>query len=92
MEFAGVIKFLIILAGGFAIPISAYAAVMATRSIWGRPRTPAGGDWQEELEQLKARVSDLESQAARLVEVEERLDFAERLLAQRREVERLPGP
>jgi hypothetical protein len=38
---------------------------------------------------ISARVAELEQRDARLAELEERLDFAERLLAQR-EVERLP--
>ena len=51
------------------------------------------GDMVAELDALRARVEDLErrglvsgeveSQYARLAELEERLDFAERLLAQR---------
>jgi hypothetical protein len=38
---------------------------------------------------IAERVSELERRDARLAELEERLDFAERLLAQR-DVERLP--
>jgi cell shape-determining protein MreC len=58
---------------------------------WKKLRTV--GDSAAELEELRARVEDLErrglvsgeveSQYARLAELEERLDFAERLLAQR---------
>jgi hypothetical protein len=36
-------------------------------------------------------AADLEQLRARLAEVEERLDFAERLLAQAREADQLPG-
>ncbi len=42
-----------------------------------------------ELDQLRQRVQDLEGVHGRVMELEERLDFAERLLSQRREVERL---
>jgi hypothetical protein len=46
-----------------------------------------------EVEQLRARVGDLEGLQHRVMELEERVDFAERLLAQRREPERLErGP
>lgn len=44
-----------------------------------------------ELEQMRRRVTDLEGMQHRVMELEERVDFAERLLAQRRESERLPG-
>jgi len=43
-----------------------------------------------ELEELRARVRDLEDQQGRLVELEERLDFTERLLARQQDVARLP--
>jgi Tfp pilus assembly protein PilO len=42
-----------------------------------------------ELEQLQARVSEVEALQHRLMELEERVDFAERLLSQRREPQRL---
>ena len=44
-----------------------------------------------ELEDLRARVASLEEQAMRVPELEERLDFAERLLADARERQRLGG-
>ncbi len=45
---------------------------------------------QSELAQLRARVADLDQLQHRVAELEERLDFAERLLAQRHETGRLP--
>lgn len=56
------------------------------RRLEGRQRDPAV---LAELDQLRQRVQDLEGVQGRVLELEERLDFAERLLAQRREVERL---
>jgi hypothetical protein len=44
-----------------------------------------------ELDQLRARLTEVENWNHRLAELEERVDFAERLLSQRREPERL-GP
>jgi hypothetical protein len=44
-----------------------------------------------ELDGLRGRVQQLEDGHARLAELEERLDFAERMLAQSREPDRLPG-
>jgi hypothetical protein len=43
-----------------------------------------------ELEDLRSRMGDLEQQQARVHELEERIDFTERLLAQQREQARLP--
>jgi hypothetical protein len=54
-------------------------------------RSGAGADpaLQAELEELRARLAEVELQQHRLADVEERLDFAERLLTQRREPEQI---
>ena len=57
------------------------------RRIEGRVADPA---LQHEVDELRERVRDLEAAQPRYAELEERLDFAERLLAQRREVDQLP--
>ncbi len=44
-----------------------------------------------DVEQLRQRMGELEAMQHRVMELEERVDFAERLLSQRREAERLPG-
>ena len=44
-----------------------------------------------ELAQLRHRVADLEAMQPRMAELEERVDFSERLLSQQREGNRLPG-
>ena len=44
----------------------------------------------ESLTDLQTRVTQLETLQERVGELEERLDFAERLLAKQREAERLP--
>ena len=44
-----------------------------------------------EMEQLRGRVEQLEDVAARVQDLEERLDFTERVLAQQREQGRLPA-
>jgi len=43
-----------------------------------------------ELEELRVRLEEMEQQVGRVHELEERLDFTERLLAQQREQPRLP--
>ena len=44
----------------------------------------------QQVDELRERVRDLESTQHRVAELEERLDFAERLLSQRDETARLP--
>lgn len=58
---------------------------------WGRrieARIAGGGPHAEELSQ---RIADLEACAQRVAELEERVDFAERMLSQQREAEQLPS-
>lgn len=49
----------------------------------------SGGPPSGDVEQLRLEVDELRGQ---LAEVQERLDFAERMLARTREAERLPPP
>jgi hypothetical protein len=44
----------------------------------------------DRVEELEARLGELEQMQYRVADLEERLDFAERLLGQQREQERLP--
>lgn len=44
-----------------------------------------------EVDELRARVHELEGQQARMLELEERLDFTERLLTRQRDLGRLPA-
>ncbi|HEY2805078.1 MAG TPA: hypothetical protein VGI92_04390 [Gemmatimonadales bacterium] len=47
---------------------------------------------REEVEQMRAEIAQLRERSAELDDVHNRLDFAERLLAQVREKPALPGP
>ena len=50
------------------------------------------GDPQPEIEEMRARMTDeVDDLRNRLAEVEERLDFAERLLAHGRQADQLPA-
>jgi len=40
---------------------------------------------RERVQELEARVADLEAAQGRMLELEERVDFAERMLSQQRE-------
>ena len=81
MDFETILKYIVIAVAMFGIPVGAYAAIAATRAIWikGEP-----GKVSPELENnvaaLEARVAELEAERDRLAELEERVDFAERLL------------
>ncbi|HEV8304217.1 MAG TPA: hypothetical protein VGQ25_04610 [Gemmatimonadales bacterium] len=81
---------------GPEIPMSifflAMAAIFVLRGPFGRALADrlAGrsGVDDREVRELRGEVDELRHQ---LTEVQERLDFAERLLAQQREADRLPG-
>jgi hypothetical protein len=47
-------------------------------------------DLMDELVHLRERVAELEGQGARVAELEERVDFTERLLTEARDTMRLP--
>ena len=78
--------------------IFAVAAVLILRGPLGRAlaRRLEGTGGREEstgagIAGIAERVTELEQRDARLAELEERLDFAERLLSQRDEPARLPA-
>jgi hypothetical protein len=60
------------------------------RRLEGPPALPDTS--AQQLDDLQVRMADLEVQVGRMHELEERLDFAERLLAQGREPVQLPVP
>jgi hypothetical protein len=66
---------------------AASAALLGLRMFLGRKNRPAslapGGE--AELQELDDRLYELEQERARLLELEERVDFAERLLVSERE-------
>jgi Tfp pilus assembly protein PilO len=84
MEFETLMKLVIGFATLVAIPVGAYAAITATRAIWvkGEPK-PADPELKAQVETLEARVVQLEADHERMLELEERVDFAERVLAKR---------
>ena len=72
---------------GASLGILAWRRVRAARRGELGRNTPVPGADTAELEQ---RVAELESMQQRMYELEERVDFAERLLSQQRSPERLP--
>lgn len=73
-------------AGGVAVMLGPVGRAIAA---WITRQSDQGLD-PGELDEIHARLQELEQTQARLAEIEERMDFTERLLAQRKEPERLP--
>lgn len=84
---------LVIVLGFFAACAVVLRPLMTAlgRRLEGRSAA-ADSAMKAELEHLRQRLEELETNQHRMLELEERVDFTERLLtAQRRESERLPG-
>ena len=78
----GVISFLLLAGTG-----------MGTFWLWLRSRATAPGDLDRTIEGLRQENAQLQADvAARMAELEERVDFAERQLIQARQVSRLAEP
>lgn len=73
----------IAMVAGVALVLYPLARALARR-LEGRG---AGNELLQQVDELRERVRDLEASQHRVAELEERLDFTERLLAQRRDVE-----
>lgn len=65
--------------------IAAYFAIGLRQSLRKESEPRRNG-----MNDLHARVAELEAQQGRMAELEERLDFAERLLAEQRSPTQLP--
>lgn len=74
----------ITMVGVLGLPVVRAVVAAIERKSAGRGGADAAG-LRAELEEMRGRVEYLEEQGARLAELEERLDFAERLLAQQRD-------
>ena len=86
---------LIFVAAVMGAAVGVYAAVTVISVL--RKRLESGRlpqeSTREELDTIQSRLSAAESLESRVSELEERLDFAERLLAQQHDSKRLPqGP
>ncbi len=82
---------------GWAIPgvIGISGVVFGIRRRLALRRAPpeitTGEVQMARLDEIEERLFDLDQSQGRLAELEDRVDFAERLLAQRGDLDRLPG-
>jgi hypothetical protein len=94
MDIEGVLAITFIFGGGtlFLLAISPIGKAIAER-IRGKSVAGEGGELRADLaEHKEALGQELEAVRREVAELAERLDFAERLLAQKREGERLAPP
>ncbi len=91
MDFESIIKIIVVAITAVGVPVAAYAAIVATRAIWVKPAEQGTKvtELAEEVESLRTRLNEVETQQARIAELEERLDFTERMLASQRDAARL---
>ena len=75
------VAFAILLMTGF--PLLVYAGFVGVRAFQRRLEgKDESSDTRRELDELRARMGDLEQIQVRVEELEERMDFSERLLTQ----------
>jgi cell division protein FtsB len=78
-----------------ALMMIAAAGIVSVRVLTARFAHPQLRNTPERdalLEDVEARLAELDQLKQRVVELEERVDFAERVLAQQREARRLEPP
>jgi hypothetical protein len=80
----------VLLAVGGAGTIT-YAAITITTALTERFRGKRAVVGADDLDEIRARLEATEALEARVMELEERVDFAERLLAQPRDQADLPA-
>ncbi len=74
----------VVLIVGGMLTMTAFVLTPLVRAIGRRIEGGGGQAQRQELEELRQRVLELESGQHRLAELEERLDFSERVLAGQR--------
>jgi hypothetical protein len=86
-----IIGSIIALVGTGVIAYGAIAAIQALVRHYAGPGRRRDAELDAELEEMRARLDEGERARDRIAELEERLDFAERMLAQQREAPRISG-
>jgi hypothetical protein len=86
------LKLFSVLLGIGAAGTLTYAAIALTTALTERLRGKRAAVGTDDLDEIRARLEGTEALEARVMELEERVDFAERLLAQPRDQADLPAP
>jgi hypothetical protein len=86
-----IVRSIIALVGTGVIAYGGIAAIQALVRHYGGQPGRATPELEAELQEMRARLEEGEQARERIAELEERLDFAERMLAQQRDAGRLPG-
>lgn len=76
---------------GLFVGVGLMARLMPPEMRTSRRRRLTEGD-RETLQEMEGRLNELQDLHRRLVELEGRVDFAERLLTRQREADRLAAP
>lgn len=77
-----------------ATGVISYGGVLGIHAVvrhYSPKNTAAQGELEAELREIRGRLDESDQMRERIAELEERLDFAERLLAQKREAGQLPA-
>lgn len=78
--------FLLFVAFAGTLVLAFGAGMIGLRWLW---RRSGGAVDRKELATMRSRLDELEAERGRVAELEERLDFAERLLARQAEIDKL---
>lgn len=84
------VQLLVILIGTGVVSYGAIALIQVlVKRLGGRSPEAIPEELQRELQEMRARIEEGEQARERIAELEERLDFAERMLTQQREATQL---
>lgn len=84
-----IIKIVALVGALVGLGVGSYAGITVVSLMKRRFEARFGGPSPEELESIHARLATVEALEARVNELEERVDFAERLVANHHDSERL---
>jgi len=76
-----VLSFMAVMASLATVGLGGYTAIRVVNIVLRRLEGKGGSALDGELDELRARVEQLEAERAHLLELEERVDFTERVLA-----------
>jgi hypothetical protein len=90
-DVVGLVAVILLFGGGtlFLLSISPIGKALAAKML-GRTSVAPDDEAAEELKELRREVDELRRAGEHVAELGERVDFLERLVAQQREVQRLP--